>query len=162
MYGREVLKMTLVYTTMDNDDLAHRLISEIYDKTKMIATSDTIHHFSVSSDPEARAIECIHILSTFRQSSRRCTDQRDYIYGVLGLLGLHIPRIDDPVALWRLFLFEIQVMFSWTQYPPHSLLYNANPAFNIDTASCLGDIYTALFGLASLETLMENESVESN
>ncbi|CDH58128.1 predicted protein [Lichtheimia corymbifera JMRC:FSU:9682] len=143
-----------IYMTMDNDDLANRLISEIYEKTKMIATSDTIHHLSRPRDPEARAVECMQILSTFKQSTRRCTDQRDYIYGVLGLLGLHIPRIDDPIALWRLFLFEIQIMFSWTQHPPHSLLYHANPSFNLDTASNLGDIYTALFGSNTLETLI--------
>lgn len=142
----------IVYTTMDNDGLANRLISEIYDKTKMIATSDAIHH--ETRNPETRAAECMQILSTFRQSSRRSTDPRDYIYGVLGLLGLHIPRIDDPMALWRLFLFEIQIMFTWTQYPSHSLLYHANPTFNLDTASNLGDLYTALFGPATLDTLI--------
>lgn len=142
----------IVYTTMDNDDLANRLISEIYDKTKVIATSDAIHH--ETRNPEARAAECMQILSTFRQSSRRCTDPRDYIYGVLGLLGLHIPRIDDPMGLWRLFLFEIQIMFTWTQHPPHSLLFHVNPTFNLDTASNLGDLYTALFGSATLDTLI--------
>ncbi|CDH60916.1 predicted protein [Lichtheimia corymbifera JMRC:FSU:9682] len=43
----------------------------------------------------------------FHVSARRCYDPVDYVYGVLGLLQIKIPRVTDPTAVWLRFLYEL-------------------------------------------------------
>lgn len=52
------------------------------------------------------------LVSTMTHSPRRCMDPVDYVYGVLGLFQIEIPRMDDPVAVWKLFLSEMDKLLS--------------------------------------------------
>ncbi|CDH54977.1 predicted protein [Lichtheimia corymbifera JMRC:FSU:9682] len=47
------------------------------------------------------------IMGSLRRSKRRCYDPCDYIYGVLGMTRIKIPRMTDPNAVWRHFLSEL-------------------------------------------------------
>ncbi|KAJ8654028.1 hypothetical protein O0I10_010364 [Lichtheimia ornata] len=40
-------------------------------------------------------------------SKRRCYDPVDYVYGVLGMLRIKIPRMEDPNDVWRHFLSQL-------------------------------------------------------
>lgn len=40
-------------------------------------------------------------------STRRCLDPIDYVYGVLGIFRIKIPRMTDPHAVWQSFLSEL-------------------------------------------------------
>ncbi|KAI7875682.1 hypothetical protein K492DRAFT_199005 [Lichtheimia hyalospora FSU 10163] len=41
-------------------------------------------------------------------STRRCMNPVDYVYGVLGMLQIKIPRMKDPDAVWQSFLCEFE------------------------------------------------------
>ncbi|KAI7873782.1 hypothetical protein K492DRAFT_184893 [Lichtheimia hyalospora FSU 10163] len=56
----------------------------------------------------------IDLFATLAQSSRRCMDPVDYVYGVLGLLQMDIPRTNDPRAVWTYFLSQVDdLITSW-------------------------------------------------
>ncbi|KAI7874422.1 hypothetical protein K492DRAFT_240852 [Lichtheimia hyalospora FSU 10163] len=49
----------------------------------------------------------LSVISSLGFSKRRCTDPVDYVYGVLGVLQLKIPRMTDPHAVWQYFVSEM-------------------------------------------------------
>lgn len=48
------------------------------------------------------------ILTQFAESGRSCYYTQDYVYGVLGILGWDIPRLDSMEDLWDRFLFGLR------------------------------------------------------
>ncbi|CDH48368.1 predicted protein [Lichtheimia corymbifera JMRC:FSU:9682] len=56
---------------------------------------------------EIKWLNLSSLLRTWGNSPRRCMDPVDYVYGVLGILQFEIPRMDDPDAVWKLFLSEM-------------------------------------------------------
>ncbi|KAI7878412.1 hypothetical protein K492DRAFT_196881 [Lichtheimia hyalospora FSU 10163] len=50
----------------------------------------------------------VNLFNLLGQSSRQCMDPVDYVYGVLGLLRIRIPRMTYPKAVWQLFLYELE------------------------------------------------------
>ncbi|CDS10808.1 hypothetical protein LRAMOSA11294 [Lichtheimia ramosa] len=57
------------------------------------------------------------VLLALSKSTRRCMDPVDYVYGVLGIFQIKMPRLKDPNAVWQLFLTKIQdhVEERWSQ-----------------------------------------------
>ncbi|KAJ8652902.1 hypothetical protein O0I10_011436 [Lichtheimia ornata] len=52
--------------------------------------------------------ESVHgVMMPLMYSNRRCYDPCDYVYGVLGMMQIKIPRMDDPNSVWRHFLSEL-------------------------------------------------------
>ncbi|KAI7874550.1 hypothetical protein K492DRAFT_199873 [Lichtheimia hyalospora FSU 10163] len=47
------------------------------------------------------------LINSLNGSPRRCMDPVDYVYGLLGILQIKIPRMTDPKKLWQRFLFEL-------------------------------------------------------
>lgn len=47
------------------------------------------------------------VIKSLCSSTRRCYDPCDYVYGVLGMIQINIPRMEDPNAVWRHFLSEL-------------------------------------------------------
>ncbi|CDS09509.1 hypothetical protein LRAMOSA10869 [Lichtheimia ramosa] len=48
------------------------------------------------------------VLDTLGESTRQCMDPVDYVYGVLGIFEIKMPRMKDPNAVWQLFLSKMQ------------------------------------------------------
>lgn len=48
-----------------------------------------------------------YLIWSLGKSTRRCMDPVDYVYGVLGMFDIKIPRMTDPNAVWQLFLSEL-------------------------------------------------------
>ncbi|KAJ8652020.1 hypothetical protein O0I10_012364 [Lichtheimia ornata] len=48
-----------------------------------------------------------NLLWTWGNCPRRCMDPVDYVYGVLGIFQFEIPRMDNPDAVWKLFLSKM-------------------------------------------------------
>lgn len=48
------------------------------------------------------------LIMSLSVSRRRCMDPVDYVYGVLGMFQIKIPRMSDPAAVWQRFLSELQ------------------------------------------------------
>ncbi|KAJ8652918.1 hypothetical protein O0I10_011452 [Lichtheimia ornata] len=48
-----------------------------------------------------------HMIYSLSDSTRRCYDPCDYVYGVLGMLQIKIPRMEDPNEVWRCLLNEL-------------------------------------------------------
>ncbi|KAJ8652908.1 hypothetical protein O0I10_011442 [Lichtheimia ornata] len=51
------------------------------------------------------------IMDSLKESNRRCYDPCDYVYGVLGMMQIKIPRMEDPNAVWRHFLSELDDLY---------------------------------------------------
>ncbi|CDH59346.1 predicted protein [Lichtheimia corymbifera JMRC:FSU:9682] len=63
------------------------------------------------NDPVGNAAIFVNMLASIGRCRRTCTDPRDYVYGVLGLLGMDIPRVDDnPQTVWITFLSVLDTM----------------------------------------------------
>lgn len=50
----------------------------------------------------------LFLIRSLALSDRRCVDPVDYVYGVLGMFQLKIPRMNDPNAVWQRFLSELE------------------------------------------------------
>ncbi|KAJ8652915.1 hypothetical protein O0I10_011449 [Lichtheimia ornata] len=48
-----------------------------------------------------------YVMGSLEYSNRRCYDPCDYVYGVLGMMQIKIPRMTDPNDVWRHFLYEL-------------------------------------------------------
>ncbi|KAI7887153.1 hypothetical protein K492DRAFT_233032 [Lichtheimia hyalospora FSU 10163] len=48
------------------------------------------------------------VFDSLSGSPRTCMDPLDYVYGILGLLNLDIPRIDNADGLWAIFLSKLE------------------------------------------------------
>ena len=49
----------------------------------------------------------ILVIMALRYSTRRCYDPADYVYGMLGMMQIKIPRMEDPNQAWRHLLSEL-------------------------------------------------------
>lgn len=47
------------------------------------------------------------LIMSWSESSRRSYFPEDYVYGVLGVFQINIPRMRDPNAVWQHFLYEL-------------------------------------------------------
>ena len=47
------------------------------------------------------------LINSLQASTRCCMDPVDYVYGVLGMLQIKIPRMTDPKKVWQRFLSEL-------------------------------------------------------
>ncbi|KAI7876099.1 hypothetical protein K492DRAFT_198732 [Lichtheimia hyalospora FSU 10163] len=54
------------------------------------------------------AHKLMFLMDTLGDSTRRCMNPVDYVYGVLGMLQIKIPRMEDPYAVWKSFLCEFE------------------------------------------------------
>ncbi|KAJ8652894.1 hypothetical protein O0I10_011428 [Lichtheimia ornata] len=52
------------------------------------------------------------LFRAFAQSPRQCMDPVDYVYGVLGIFQIDIPRKTDPNEVWQLFVTELLKLFT--------------------------------------------------
>lgn len=63
------------------------------------------------NDPVGNAAIFVKMFASIGRCRRTCMDPRDYVYGVLGLLGVDIPRIDDNTqSVWITFLSVLDTM----------------------------------------------------
>lgn len=53
------------------------------------------------------ATEFWNLIQSWGLSHRRCMDPVDYVYGVLGILQIKMPRMTDPDQVWKRFLSEL-------------------------------------------------------
>ncbi|CDH59381.1 predicted protein [Lichtheimia corymbifera JMRC:FSU:9682] len=56
---------------------------------------------------EKSARQFVLLISSLEWSRRSCMDPVDYVYGLLGIFQIRIPRMSDPSEVWRTFLFEM-------------------------------------------------------
>ncbi|KAJ8652565.1 hypothetical protein O0I10_011770 [Lichtheimia ornata] len=56
---------------------------------------------------EKKAEKFMLLILSFSQSTRHCMDPVDYVYGLLGIFQVKIPRLSDPNEVWNIFLSEI-------------------------------------------------------
>lgn len=58
-------------------------------------------------EPEMSGITIHDLILSLGESTRRCYDPCDYVYGVLGMLQIKIPRMADADEVWDRFLDEL-------------------------------------------------------
>ncbi|KAJ8652907.1 hypothetical protein O0I10_011441 [Lichtheimia ornata] len=87
-------------TLHDRDAKAMKLVSKVLDDIYGARKSNK-YRISGSKD------RFYFLLWSLRDSTRRCYDPADYVYGVLGMLQIKIPRMDDPNAVWRHLLMAL-------------------------------------------------------
>ncbi|CDH48374.1 predicted protein [Lichtheimia corymbifera JMRC:FSU:9682] len=84
----------------------------------------------------------LSLLWTLGNSPRRCMDPVDYVYGVLGIFHFKIPRMDDPDAVWKLFLSEMDKFLDSLETP----FRISDRAYQVDLrkAQDMADVYRDL------------------
>lgn len=88
-------------------------------------------------------------LSVFANSSRKCYMPEDYVYGVLGLLSLDIPRMQDPQRVWETFIQKLEgllIELSEDYYQGLSYFSITEKAktFQLAEAKDMADVYSGL------------------
>ncbi|KAI7875669.1 hypothetical protein K492DRAFT_182439 [Lichtheimia hyalospora FSU 10163] len=112
--------------------------------------------FSKHDVKKNHAYQFFILLTTLGDSTRRCMDPVDYVYGVLGMLNIKIPRMTDPKAVWQRFLSELDnymsmadiknEVFQASKYDSGRIIGIHESAYTIDLqeAECMGDVYNGL------------------
>ncbi|CDS10626.1 hypothetical protein LRAMOSA11112 [Lichtheimia ramosa] len=102
-----------------------------------------------SVDPACKAIELLNKMDALGKCQRTCMDPKDYVYGVLGLLRVHVPRMDDRKQVWTMFLSALDDHLNAL---PTSLdtgeklltLSEHASDFDLALAKDMGDVYDGL------------------
>ncbi|KAJ8652019.1 hypothetical protein O0I10_012363 [Lichtheimia ornata] len=91
------------------------------------------------------------LLRTWGKCPRRCMDPVDYVYGVLGMLQIEIPRMDNPDAVWKLFLSEMDKLIDSLSMP----LRISDHAYHVDLRKVqdMTGVYNDLLGVHRLRWL---------
>ena len=115
----------------------------------------------VSKMPPARSF--YYLMLSLERSTRRCMDPVDYVYGVLGMLQIKIPRMTDPKKVWQRFLFELDeyldmAAFKYKDIHDHDssiakIIGIRKYAYSIDltTVDCMGDVYGDILDIKYVE-----------
>ncbi|KAI7883030.1 hypothetical protein K492DRAFT_54604 [Lichtheimia hyalospora FSU 10163] len=115
--------------------------------------------FRKSGGVMAPAYEVFSMFISLQGSTRRCMDPVDYVYGVLGILQLKIPRMADPKKVWQCFLTELDDYMDMAgfknreiQRPNGSkvkIIGIRKYAYETDltTAECMGDVFRYILDL---------------
>ncbi|CDH52834.1 predicted protein [Lichtheimia corymbifera JMRC:FSU:9682] len=82
------------------DDLQYHLM--------ILRDADRNFHKSDAQTTGGELDDFTLLLDQFATSERSCYYAEDYVYGVLGILGCDIPRLNDMEDLWDRFLFSLQ------------------------------------------------------
>ncbi|KAI7877829.1 hypothetical protein K492DRAFT_209362 [Lichtheimia hyalospora FSU 10163] len=96
---------------------------------------------------KARFIGLKSMLDNLAGSPRTCTNPVDYVYGVLGLLAIDVPRMSDPHAVWSTFLSVLsQRLQSVERNDPDFFASVSETAhsFDLSKAKNLGHVYHGL------------------
>ncbi|KAI7874565.1 hypothetical protein K492DRAFT_183774 [Lichtheimia hyalospora FSU 10163] len=122
-----------------------------------------------SRDLEKRGVEMMsayqfcNLISSLKGSPRRCMDTVDYVYGILGMLQIKIPRMADPKKVWQRFLSEIDgymdsagiknEVFKNPAGSKVKIIGIRKYAYRIDltTVDCLGDVYGNILDIKNLK-----------
>ena len=104
-----------------------------------------------------------YLIGSLSDSPRRCMDPVDYVYGVLGMLQIKIPRMIDPKKVWQRFLSELDDYMDMAgfknevvQEPDGSkvkIIGIRKCAYEIDltTVKCMGGIYHYILRVEDVE-----------
>ncbi|KAJ8652885.1 hypothetical protein O0I10_011485 [Lichtheimia ornata] len=89
---------------------------------------------------------------SFKQSSRQCMEPVDYVYGILGILRLDIPRMNDHHQVWKLFLSKLDTLMIDLNCTKWKI---SNDAHQVDLLAVenMADVYKDLLTLSDSEKL---------
>lgn len=96
---------------------------------------------------KARLVGLKSVLDNLAGSPRTCTNPVDYVYGVLGLLAIDVPRMDDPHAAWSTFLSVLSQRLQDVEKddPDYYASVSENAySFDLSQANNLGHVYSGL------------------
>ena len=121
--------------------------------------------FSKRDVKKNHARQFLFLLETLGDSTRRCMDPVDYVYGILGMLNIKIPRMNGPEAVWQRFLSELDNYMDTADIKNkliHVARYSgkiigiAESAYKIELqeAGCMGDVY---YDVLDIEGLISDE-----
>ena len=99
-----------------------------------------------------KSIEEFHnLIESLGWSTRTCMKPEDYVYGVLGMFQLQIPRMTDPNEVWQYFLQELdkymeRMEIKGKDFYGYVITGISERAFNVDLwkAKNMSDVYKDL------------------
>lgn len=83
------------------------------------------------------------VIYSMKNSTRRCYDPADYVYGVLGMMQIQIPRMVDPCEVWRHFLAELDNCTPHFNRAPQCI--DRAQEIDLREAETIGDVYKKLY-----------------
>lgn len=89
-------------------------------------------------------VDLIHSLGF---SKRQCMDPADYVYGVLGMLQIKIPRLKNHNVVWTRFLYELENFVNTLPEIPLASIVISESAHSLDIceAKTMSDVYNGMF-----------------
>ncbi|KAI7878267.1 hypothetical protein K492DRAFT_197001 [Lichtheimia hyalospora FSU 10163] len=135
-------------TALAIDTLSRKVQSILLLKSLLNATKP-FPMFNSPSDPLSHASIMYVKLQALAECNRTCTNTVDYVYGVLGLIGVHVPRYDQPKEVWMAFLSALDKHFKQYAMNPKTgvqLMTVSKHAtdFDLALAKDLSDVYRGL------------------
>ncbi|KAI7881893.1 hypothetical protein K492DRAFT_224810 [Lichtheimia hyalospora FSU 10163] len=118
--------------------------------------------FSKRDVKKNHAYQFAFLLGSLGGSIRRCMDPVDYVYGVIGMLNIKLPRMTDPKAVWQRFLSELDKYMDMagiknneyyiTRYETKKIIGIRESAYKIDLqeVKCMKNVYEGILDFGSL------------
>ncbi|KAJ8651928.1 hypothetical protein O0I10_012499 [Lichtheimia ornata] len=88
-----------------------------------------------------------NVFEALASSSRVCAVSVDYVYGVIGMLELDVPRLDHPQDVWKAFLSELRRLLAHLTEQDQGCMWAKvvkDETFDLANAENLGHVYTGL------------------
>ena len=100
------------------------------------------------NDGSSRVIPRLrNVFEALESSSRVCAFPVDYVYGVIGMLELDVPRLDHPQDVWKAFLHELRKLLARLTEQDEGCMWAKvvkDETFDLANAKNLGHVYSGL------------------
>ncbi|KAI7875870.1 hypothetical protein K492DRAFT_220602 [Lichtheimia hyalospora FSU 10163] len=100
------------------------------------------------NDGSSRVIPRLrNVFEALESSSRVCAFPVDYVYGVIGMLELDVPRLDHPQDVWKAFLHELRKLLARLTEQDEGCMWAKvakDETFDLAKAKNLGHVYSGL------------------
>ncbi|KAI7885005.1 hypothetical protein K492DRAFT_191297 [Lichtheimia hyalospora FSU 10163] len=118
--------------------------------------------FSKHDAEKNHAYQFVVLMLSLGDSTRRCMDHVDYVYGVLGMLNIKIPRMTDPKAVWKRFLSELDNHMDMADIKGEVIsvagcgrgkiigIGESAYKINLQEFECMGDVYRDILDMENL------------
>lgn len=138
--GKVIMKGTETETILG--DQYTRLIQQLETHVQEISVAQETYKQADALDEHDR-LPCLQsTLHKFAESTRTCTDPVDFVYGVIGLLDIGLPRMNNASDVWYAFQRKFKDM-RVQQLDLHYYSVCKSAPFDLSQASTMKSVYSS-------------------
>lgn len=138
-------------TSRPVDDRELKLVKDADQKLRDIDVARTSSCYRISE----RDGVLVLLMASLCSSTRRCMDPADYVYGVLGMLKIKVPRMSDPNAAWQHFLSILDDLYA--DYTPGSGRFiDLADEIDLQKHETIGEVYSRVLAIINHPILIKS------